>query len=217
MLTDAAALARELHIYLLAGYVAYLHSDHMPFSENRAALFSPEGDLVFDYAKAHPIPGNPYDAALPSGAPVPVADTPLGRIATVICYDSDFPLFTAGVGRAGADFWLVPAFDWEGIHSIHSRMARLRTVEEGASMLRITSHAQSVASDPYGRVLAIEDDLDGANDGTMIAMLPAQHAYVIAPWIAGLISPLALAGLAALMLFAWFGVRQPEAPMLAQR
>lgn len=142
---------------------------------------------------------------------MPVADTPLGRIASVICYDYDFSLFTAGVGRAAADLWLVPAFDGDGIHSIHSRMARLRTVEEGASMFRITSHAQSVASDPYGRILAIEDDHDGANDGTMIAMLPALHAFVIAPWVVGLIAPLALAGLVALTLFAWLGARPSQA------
>ena len=139
-----------------------------------------------------------------------VTDTPLCRVASVICFASDFPLFTAGVGRAGAELWLVTAFDWEGIHTIHSRMARLRAVEEGAPLFQITSHAQSVASDPYGQVLASADDQDGANDGIMVAMLPSRHAWVLAPTIMGWILPLSAIGLIALAAIVLLQSRQPS-------
>jgi apolipoprotein N-acyltransferase len=203
MLAKAAALARETHVYLLATYMSILQSDRMPFVKNRTAMFSPQGEALFDYPKSHPIPGNPYDSAVPGGAPVPVIDTPLGRLATVICFDMDFPALVAQVGRARAQVLLVPAFDWDGIRTIHSRMARLRAVEQGVSLFRITDHAQSVASDPYGRIVATMDDDNGANDGTMIAMLPVGRAFVTAPWIVDWIAPLSVAALFGLAMCGW--------------
>jgi apolipoprotein N-acyltransferase len=205
LLARAAALAQSAHVELLASYVVFLRSARMPFAENRTALFSPTGKRLFDDSKAHPVPGNPYDAAVPSGAPVPVVDTPLGRVATVICYDADFPSFVAQAGRAQADVLLDPALDWPGIRTIHSQMARLRAIEEGTSLFRITAHAQSLASDAYGRIVATAND--DASDGTMVAMLPVGRAFVLAPWTTDLIAPLALAALAIIAIIAAVGVR----------
>lgn len=190
VLDRAAALAQTAHIYLLASYVVALRSNNLPISQNRAALFAPNGRRLFDAAQAHPIP---------------VVATPLGRLATVIGDDADVPAFVAQAGRAQADVLLDPAFDPPGIRTMHAQMARLRAIEDGAALFRITSRAQSLASDPYGRIIATATD--DASDGTLVAMLPARRAFVLAPWTIDLAGPLALAALIVIALIAAAGVR----------
>jgi apolipoprotein N-acyltransferase len=156
LLGRAAQLARSAHVYLQVGLIVFNNSDHYPFLQNRAVLLDPAGAVVWDYHKARPTPGeNMVVAAGPSV--VPTVDTPYGRLATVICYDADFPGLVAQAGRAGVDILLLPYKDWASVSVQHAQMAVFRAVENGVSLVRPTLSGLSTAVDAQGRTLAQVD------------------------------------------------------------
>ncbi|MCA0044114.1 nitrilase-related carbon-nitrogen hydrolase [Celeribacter litoreus] len=73
---------------------------------NRALFFAPEGEEWLE--KQMP---TPYERALGmvGGDAMPVLDTRFGKIAAVICYDSEFPLLARRCAMAGAEILLVPS------------------------------------------------------------------------------------------------------------
>jgi predicted amidohydrolase len=98
-----ATLAREHGVHILAGS-GPAAGDPRPV--NRARLITPDGALgVQDKQIMTPWERDPWDVA--PGGPLSLFDTDLGRIAVLICYDCEFPLF----GRAlmDADLLLIPS------------------------------------------------------------------------------------------------------------
>jgi apolipoprotein N-acyltransferase len=90
VLAQAQTVAREEQVYLQIALQPVLRSQAFPHAENRAVLLDPTGAVVWDYQKAFPIP---FAETLeyPGGpAVVPFVDTAFGRVAGVICYDTDF-------------------------------------------------------------------------------------------------------------------------------
>ncbi|HBE71865.1 MAG TPA: hypothetical protein DDW52_27300 [Planctomycetaceae bacterium] len=63
----------------------------------------------------------------------------------------DFPQIVASVD-AETDAILAPSNDWTEAGPTHSRMARLRGIENGCWVIRPTKDGVSSLSDPYGRV-----------------------------------------------------------------
>jgi apolipoprotein N-acyltransferase len=88
---------------------------------------------------------------------VPTVDTPYGRLATVICYDADFPALVGQAGRAGVDILLLPYKDWASVSVQHAQMATFRAVENGVSLVRPTLSGLSTAVDAQGHTLAQVD------------------------------------------------------------
>jgi apolipoprotein N-acyltransferase len=141
----AADVARSERIYLNV-------ADNLPRVHDETHLIDPNGRVAWSYRKARPIPG--LEVYAPGEGAVPVVDTPHGRLANVICYDADFP----GVTRAAADILLVPGGDWPAIGAVHTlKMARLRAIEHGYSLIRSDVNGLSAAFDHQGRVLATQD------------------------------------------------------------
>ncbi len=142
-----ARVAESNKIYLLVG-LTILEPTH---KENRAWLFNPVGEVEADYAKRHLVPGF-EDAFVPGGRIVArIIDGALTGIA--ICKDMDFP----GLGRDYAELemrmMLVPAWDFRRDGWLHSRMAILRGVEGGYTIVRAARNGLLTISDRYGRVL----------------------------------------------------------------
>lgn len=153
VLEQAAALAREQAIYLQVGLMVIRETAQFPFGENRAIMFDPAGQLVWDYHKAYPVPvGDGFEIA-PGPAVVPFADTPYGRLAGVICYDMDVVPYMRQAGLARVGLVLAPADDWLAIEKDHAAISVYRAVENGFSLLRPTSKGITLAVDPLGREL----------------------------------------------------------------
>jgi apolipoprotein N-acyltransferase len=148
-LAQAAHLADTENIYLDVAQLVYLPD--APFGRDETHLFGPDGAELWAYQKAKPIPGlEPYT---PGGKAAPVVDTPYGRLSNVICYDADFP----AIMHADADIMLVPGGDWPQMGRTHTRMAGLRSVENGYSLVRVDFNGQSSAYDSVGRLLSTQD------------------------------------------------------------
>jgi len=78
---------------------------------NMAAVFGPDGTLAPDLVrKSHPIPSETgFTAAWPASE-LPVFETPLGRLAVLVCADSWHPDLYEQVDAHDADIVAVPAF-----------------------------------------------------------------------------------------------------------
>lgn len=181
VLARASALAQAEQLYLQIALLVFRNSDHFPFLENRAVMIDPSGALVWDYHKAHPTPGENMSVA--TGTPVvPVVDTPYGRLATVICYDADFPELVRQAGQARVDILLLPYKDWASVRVQHAQMATFRAVENGVSLVRPTLSGLSTAVDPYGRTLAQVDAFTN-DEPTLVAQVamrgtPTLYAHI---------------------------------------
>lgn len=167
----ARAVARDEGIYLQIGLVSMLPTDRYPSVEIRAILLDPAGKVLWDYPKATKVLSDPN---LPGPGIVPTVDTPYGTLATVICFDADWPSLVRQAGMAGTDLLLVPSSDWQEVAELHARMAVFRAVENGANLVRPTRRGTSVASDYQGRLLGYKSDYFVGTDHTMVANVPTE-------------------------------------------
>lgn len=106
-----------------------------------------------------------------------------------------------GYARLGADFVVLPSFDWRGMLRRHSLMARIRSIEGGFPMLRAADGATSMAFDSRGRILATLPNF-GNNDREMLAYMPVGRTATLYSRIGNVIGYAALLVLAALLLVA---------------
>lgn len=103
LLREWAGEAARAGIVLVGGFCE-LGDDGAVY--NSAAVFDPSG-LRAVYRKLH-LWDREKLVFTPGSEPPPVIDTPVGRIAVLICYDLEFPEVTRSVALAGAQLLLVP-------------------------------------------------------------------------------------------------------------
>ncbi len=158
---------------------------------NKAILISPDGKVVWDYAKSHRVPGA---NEVPGKKIIPCVDTPFGRLGAAICYDFDFPVMIRQAGRRRVDIMLDPSWDWRAIDPLHTWMAEARAVENGFALVRQTGEGLSTAVDGLGRPVASMDHF-ASSDRRMIADVPKKRIGAAYPFVGDLFAWLCLAGL----------------------
>lgn len=173
VLEQARSLAREENIYLQIGLMVIRNTQQFPFGENRAIMIDPDGNVVWDYHKAFPVPSGDGQEIAPGPAVIPIIQTPVGRLATVICYDLDWVPYARQAGLAQVGLMLVPADDWLAIENDHANSAVYRAIENGFSMIRPTGKGISLAVDPLGRELA-RGEYYTTDRLTIVAEIPVQ-------------------------------------------
>lgn len=193
-------------IHLLMAYFVEA-SDAGGRGMNKAAFIGPDGRILWEYLKAHPVPGS---TDVPGDGRIPIVETPHGKIAAAICYDMDFPSLIRQAGRAGADIMLVPGWDWPAINPLHTEMAVVRAVENGFSMVRATEEGLSIAVDYQGRTLAAMDD-GRTTRNVMTADVPTKGAWTLYRLIGDAFAWLCAAGLGWLVMAA--GRKRSPAPV----
>jgi len=164
----AGQVAREAGIHLVAGVAVF--TPGQGYYENLWFGFDSTGTLIGRYHKARPVPGDPERGA---DSRIPVVATELGRLAGAVCFDADFPDLILRAGRRHADLLVVPSSDWRAIDPLHTRMALVRGVENGCSVVRPTRQGLSAAADYQGRILATADFFR-ATPSVMVAQVPSR-------------------------------------------
>ncbi len=197
LIQRAGALAQQAGIYLDMGLAVYLPDvGKGPFVKDEAVLLDPTGNMAWNYEKTHPAPGEQSVIVLGDGK-VPIADSPYGRLANVICFDADYPATMRQAGQAGADLMLVPSDDWQAIDPAHAHDATFRAIENGYSLVRQASKGLSVTVDYEGRILAASDYFT-TDQQVMVAYVPMHGVRTIYATIGDLFAWLCIAGLVAL-------------------
>jgi apolipoprotein N-acyltransferase len=164
-LYQAKEFADAHDVWLAPGVVVLRPGEYK--NDNLALMVSPDRELVYRYEKTHS--WYPTD----SDGVVPVAETPWGRVSTVICFDLDFPSFVRQAGQAGADILLVPGYDTRAISPFHTQAGLIRGVENGCSVVRMANDSTSIAADWRGNVIGWQDTFTTA-DQVMVADVPSQ-------------------------------------------
>ncbi|MFT7521021.1 MAG: apolipoprotein N-acyltransferase, partial [Kiritimatiellia bacterium] len=139
--------ARDRGVDLVLAFIVVTSESPLAF-KNRAVFIDDSGAVLTTYHKRHPVPGETE----PSDNPVPRLDRPYAVVSLAICYDEDFPEMSLAHAALGAELVAVPSSDWAGIDPVHTKMARVRAIEGGFSMLRATRWAASAGYDSMGRV-----------------------------------------------------------------
>jgi apolipoprotein N-acyltransferase len=160
-----AALARETGVYLVVG----LQLNEPDRNRNVSWLFIPSGDLAAEYDKQHMVPY--LESDLRPGRENVVRRIDGEPYGLVICRDMFFTDLGRAYSRLGVAALLIPAWDFYVDAWWASRVAALRGVENGYSVVRASRESFLALSDRYGHILAQKRSakLPGAS---MLATLP---------------------------------------------
>jgi apolipoprotein N-acyltransferase len=170
-------LAAKYHAYLGMA-LGVLHTTPRPAMENKVVLIQPDGEISWQYNKAHPVPGAEASHIIRGDGKLRGLDTPYGHLSTVICFDGDSPQLLAQAGAFGTDIILDSANDWRAIDPWHTQMASFRGIEQGANLIRQTSGGLSAAYDYQGHRLSAMDHFQ-TSDYVMVSMVPTRGVHTI--------------------------------------
>jgi apolipoprotein N-acyltransferase len=137
--------ARDANITLIAG----LNRVGIEPLRNVALVIGPDGAILTEYDKHHLLPGPETGYAI--GRKPGLFHETWG---VAICKDMDFTEWSRAYGRDGARVLVVPAWDFVVDARLHSRMAVVRSVENGFSMARSARQGNLTLTDGYGRITA---------------------------------------------------------------
>ena len=142
---------------------------------NEARLYTPNG-AIRTYEKHHMLPS--FESNLTAGTERTEWDESSGHWGMEICKDMDFPRLSREYGSDGTELLIVPAWDFVADGWLHGRMAILRGVESGFTIVRAPKQGIMTVTDDTGRVLA--QRRTGAEPfTTLIAAAPVQHSTTI--------------------------------------
>lgn len=198
-------LARQQNIYLLTtpyiisanSPVSFLQNDteksveSTSKSENKALLFSPNGDLVLTHYKYG---GNFMEGTVQGDKVIKAINTEYGKLSAIICWDADFPSIVKQVGKLQSDILFVPASDWEQIDPAHSIVSVFRGIENGCSVVRQTRNGLSIMTDPRGKVISQMDHFKNTSWVT-VGQVPNKKWFTLYPIIGDLFGWLSFLGL----------------------
>lgn len=124
------------------------------------------------YEKQHMLP--PFEDHLLVGTRRVVLRQPSGIWGMAICKDMTFPSFGRAYGQDGAGLMAVPAWDFGIDGAYGDRLALMRGVENGYSVLRAPRDGRLIATTNHGHVL-IEKASNSAPFVTAMFKIPVQH------------------------------------------
>ena len=189
VLSEAAS---RNHVTVIAG-VTLSGAEPM---RNAAIVFGPRGEIQGTYEKWHMVPG--FEDAFQPGSRTLVIDD----YGVAIGKDFDFPSLTARyAGTVRVMF--APAWDFVLDAKLHGRMAVMRGVEHGFTLVRAANQGRLTISDPFGRILA-ETSTIGLPEASLVGAAPRyriQTTYARwGDWFAVLCCGLSLVLIALLVL-----------------
>lgn len=136
---------------------------------NEARVYDSSGAVEASYEKHHMLP--PVESHLLVGTAR--VNLP-GNAGVEICKDLDFPQLSREYAHDGATLMIVPAWDFQSDGWLHDRMAVVRGVEDGFSLVRNAKEGLLTVSDTRGRVTA-EQHSDAAQYTELVAEARAAH------------------------------------------
>jgi apolipoprotein N-acyltransferase len=146
------ALVRDKKLYLITG--TYEPTEEKIIFRNLAVIFSPEGDVIGEYAKQ--IPVQLVETAVIPGKRSGIFETPLGKIGVLICYEGGFSNLTLRLAKKDVDFIVIPTLErggWGGLsHNHHASMIPFRAVETRRPVIRSAALGISMIVHPSGKV-----------------------------------------------------------------
>lgn len=173
--TQVDALFKSTAVRVHATIVVGLDRGTRTHRVNEARVYSPVG-TVASYVKHHLVPG--FERVDQPGTTRTVMSEPSGVWGVQICKDMDFPRLSRDYGDGRVGLLLVPAWDFVIDGWLHGRMAILRGVEDGFTIVRSAKEGRLTVTDSRGRVLAEENNETGGFH-ELFAAAPAEHVNTL--------------------------------------
>ncbi len=196
--------AKQEHVFFVLNYSINLSDDPRKapaekFWSDRTVIISSSGEVLSIYRKSILVPGFEATVAVSGNDKASVVDTPYGQITSLICFDNDFPSFVRRqVGNKGVDILFDPSGDWKGLEPFHTNMMAYRAIENGFSVIRVTSSGLSAVFDYQGRTLATMDYFK-TDDKVFTAYVPEKGIKTIYSQIGDVFAWLSIAGFVTLL------------------
>lgn len=141
--------------------------------ENKIIFIRPDGTIAFEYFKHFPI-GIEKDLMVVGDGKIPTCNTLYGKVAAVICFDTDFITYARKAGKANADILFAPSNDWKTIAELRGKITRYRALENGFTLVRPTSHGVTEMVTPTGQLLYANNYFNHPSR-LMLADVPAKR------------------------------------------
>jgi apolipoprotein N-acyltransferase len=139
---------------------------------NEARVYTPDRGYPDVYIKHHLLP--PFEDVDQPGSKITLLFKASGTWGLEICKDMDFPDLSRQYGAEEVGLLIVPAWDFQRDGWLHSRMAIMRAVESGFTLVRVAKQGLLTVSDDRGRVLA-ETSSAAAPFVSLVATAPVTH------------------------------------------
>jgi apolipoprotein N-acyltransferase len=149
------AVAKETGAYIFITYTVAKEGE--PW-RNEAVLLTPQGEFLDVYGKNHAF-GEPPTAM--KGV-FPVYDTPLGRLATLICHDGNYTDVTRKLAGNGAQIVAAPIHEFGGFGEQYWTNVLFRAVENRTAMVVTGVSTVSAIINPDGSLVALDTNADGS-------------------------------------------------------
>lgn len=175
-LSELAAAAKELGLYLVAGSVPLSFDGRI---YNASLVYNEKGERIALHRKTHlfdiNVPDGQYfmeSDTFTAGKDVTTFDTPWGRMGLMICYDIRFPELSRLLALEGVQAIFVPAAFNMTTGPAHWELSfRMRALDNqiflvGCAPARdrdssYTAWGHSIVTDPWGSVVAQMDETEG--------------------------------------------------------
>jgi apolipoprotein N-acyltransferase len=216
LIARARQVASQEGIYLVMGIKNLYPGQDRPW-ENKLVVIDPSGEVIIDHDKygatlLYSMMGD--GEALQGEYTLKTASTPYGILTGVVCWDADFPATMRQAGKSNADILFVANGDPEGATAtgqLHALQHIFRAIENGVSLVRQDGHSGlSVATDPYGRTLALVD-LANTSQRVMVAQVPTRGVFTLYSMIGDLFGWLAVFGFVFIAGWAIYQARKTNA------
>eukprot|EP00457_Paulinella_chromatophora_P008304 gb/GEZN01008335.1/.p1 GENE.gb/GEZN01008335.1/~~gb/GEZN01008335.1/.p1 ORF type:complete len:325 (-),score=17.71 gb/GEZN01008335.1/:346-1320(-) len=159
LLPRSQKLAQKYSVYLAITYALVLNDTDSPNEKNMLTLIGPQGDILFEYQKAHPVVLGVEENVIPGPKVIGLAaTTEFGVVGGAICFDFDFPLYITQASREKVDVMLQPSWTWGPLGAWHAHMDRVRAIENGFTLIRCSSGGTSGVYSPFGEALVSSQD-----------------------------------------------------------
>lgn len=162
------------HVALVIGYTEFINDS---LKLNKALVISDQSRLLADYQKVRLFEGEARNRFIPGKE---IATFNLHNISSgvAICKDLDYQNFMRKYGEKNIQILYVPAWDFIEDGWLHSRMAILRGVENGYSVVRTARQGVLTISDYRGKVL---NETSSTNNKTasLLARIPLRITKTI--------------------------------------
>jgi len=143
-----ADYAKQHKIYLIVGVRLKLTKTY-----NVAWLFNPKGKLFAEYIKRHLVP-NVEDKIITPKKTLTEFNYQAYKFAIAICRDMDYPKPAETYGKDDVNLLFVPAWDFKVDAWSHGRLAYMRGIEYGYTMVRAARDGYLSVSTKTGKFVA---------------------------------------------------------------
>lgn len=189
-------IAQEEGIYLAITALSSF-ADESRTDENVLYVIDPNGAVVIEHVKYG---GNMVEGTLLGDGVLQTVETPFGRLSGVICWDTDYPTVLQQAGQMDVDILLSPSYVWPEIGTMHAKMAALRAIENGVTIVRQEDGGVSALIDPVGRFLKTAEH--AAGETMIFEDLPVGSNVTLYPVIGDIVGLLSILGLVVMAVWA---------------